>query len=417
MLGAVLGAGTTAAGSALFHEPKEPREWSDRYGNIHDRPLTPEEKKERRQFVARAALIGALGGAGASLGASRLIGKRLGRAERQMAESHLEPFRELISRYKTQAARVAGTGGDIEKRWNRRIRTAEKLYEKQKRKVEELADVTSDRRAGLPFHGGLHSVDSSSFDWRPYSADHLAGKHFDRLAKEQGMSPIFTKAPRTRGGQDAQNVFDQMVTSAMSKTSSPAFLGELEKIARFNVGAAGTGAALLAALSAYGTAADRRQDRMLQDMGVLSDRQVDGRSAARRRRSAALAAAGGLAAGLGYPHLRKRVLEAATENMANAVRPAIEASRSSAEDVAKQSIRAAREEAEELIRDQVRQGQEFLEKNLKSQSEEAGAGFVRGMLNPFRWGKAKKASAAGLEYTDGPSRIPLSRLNFSSSTG
>jgi hypothetical protein len=241
MLGAVLGGGTAGAGSALFYEPTEPREWSDQHGNIYDRPLTPEEKKARRQFVARAALLGALGGAGASVGASSLIGKRIARVERQAAreavESHLEPFRKLISSYKTQAARVANTGGDIEKRWNRRVRTAEKLYKQQEQQAEKLVDAASGRRAHLLFRGKLHPSDSGAIDWRQYSAAHLADKHFDRLAKKQGMPPVFSQVPRT--GEDlkaaelqAQSVFDQMVTSAMSKTSAAVFQAELQKIAR-----------------------------------------------------------------------------------------------------------------------------------------------------------------------------------------
>lgn len=247
LLGSVLGSGVSAAGARLMYEPQPPVEWMDEHGNIFDRPMTAEEKKARRQFVAQAALFGAVGGAGMSLGASGLVGRRIAKVEREAAQEamqdSLEPFRKLISEYKTRYNAVAmhNASNPLAKRFKKKIDVAEKLYEQQEQQVDNLVKTVSKRRAQLPFRGTLHRPDSGVIDWTQLSSAHLVDQHFDGLAKQHGHPPVFSGAPQTAkdvasAEETAKRVFEDMVSKALTKTSSAAFQAELDKVAALTKG-------------------------------------------------------------------------------------------------------------------------------------------------------------------------------------
>jgi hypothetical protein len=207
------------------------------YGNIYSRPLTREEKNTRLQIAAAAALAGALGGAGISLGGSKLLRARVSSLEREAAEQvgrdFLDPLKELIGDWTAQRnALQAGMpqGAPPYKGLDKRIEKARVLLRTQERHVKGLADEAAANRAALPFVGGLGpSRSGSAIDWRPMSHEGVVGEHFDSLAKTHGYPEMNLN--------NAYQVFNDAVEKAMTKTSRAAFLAELEKIS-FRTGAA-----------------------------------------------------------------------------------------------------------------------------------------------------------------------------------
>lgn len=241
LIGAVLGGGAGAAGSALFYEPTNPREWVDEHGVVRDRPLTLEEKRTRNQLISAVALAGALGGGGLALGGSRYLAKRVATAERkaakELADDYLLPLRHNIDDYKAEYAKSvdrSGKGSIHSKRWKKRVNVAKQMLKKERGKVNKLLDTADKRRSQVPFRGYFRPEGGkgSGYDYSKMTHPGLVERHFTRFAKRQGY-PAMNKMPDGKENPSAAfEVFDSAVTSKMTKVSYASMMNELEKIAK-----------------------------------------------------------------------------------------------------------------------------------------------------------------------------------------
>ena len=237
LIGAVIGGGAGAAGGALSYETRNPREWLDEYGNVKDRPLLPHEKKERLNRAAVAAILGAAGGAGATLGASHLIGSRMRAGEQEASEKVigdvLAPLHSIIDDARSERSAVLAktrkTTADFLRgeELKNTVRTGETVLAEQKKALRKLVDTAAGNRSKLLFHGAYKPKDvpegvASGFDWSQTTHEGLAGKHLDALAQSAG-EPKLTLS-------NAYKVFHTIVQKAMTKTSEASFLRELSLI-------------------------------------------------------------------------------------------------------------------------------------------------------------------------------------------
>lgn len=227
LVGAALGGTAGGVLGALAYEPTKPREWVDEQGNIYDRPLTDEEQKTRLAVATASALAGALGGAGVSLGGAKLLRDRVTAVERegaqQVANEFLQPLRHLLddwtsARIAQQVSKPGWARSQTGKTLDKRIEAARVLLQKQEKKIGDLVDTAAERRAGVPFVGGIIGDQPSM--------SHLGAvkAYTTGFAKRYGHPEMNL--------DNAYRVFTDAVSSKMTKVSAAAFRSELEKIAR-----------------------------------------------------------------------------------------------------------------------------------------------------------------------------------------
>jgi hypothetical protein len=242
LLGATIGSGLGAAGASIFHEPAKAREWTDENGQIQGRPLTREETSAKRQLVARVALLGAVGGASASLGTSALLGRRIAAAERsaakRIAEGYLTPMRGVIEKYKGLHATVAGSPGGVggksqaAKNLLARVNKANELLGEQEKAIQGLLGAAEKRRAQVPFRGAVRPrTPRKGYDPSQLSHVGMVDQHFDDFAKAHGYGGIRVDATGNPNPMAPFDIFNDAVEKAMTKTSQAAFAHELHKIA------------------------------------------------------------------------------------------------------------------------------------------------------------------------------------------
>lgn len=158
LTGAGLGGLGAGALGALTHEPSEPLEWIDADGKLHGRRPTAQEKKQYRDRVLKAALVGAALGSGASLGGGALRRHGLSAAERAelpaVTAERLTGLKNVLEEFENAAKRatIPGTGEAALRK--ERVERARSTLSSQEKKLLKLLEDAEEARAGAPW-GGL----------------------------------------------------------------------------------------------------------------------------------------------------------------------------------------------------------------------------------------------------------------------
>lgn len=164
LVGGAAGAALGGGAGAVSYQPKDPKIWLDEDGRIQDRQLTPVERGQRKDRTTRAALIGALLGAGGGVGGSALrranITDKEARSVQNLVDLHLTGLRthqqdlakELEAVEEAKKRRVFRPGGKLRKR----LRAATDLLSHEEQTLKGLAGEAAKNRDAAPFGGILH---------------------------------------------------------------------------------------------------------------------------------------------------------------------------------------------------------------------------------------------------------------------
>ena len=245
MIGAVLGGGVGAAGGHLSYKPVSPLEWMDEKGDVWSRNMTEDEKKARAALRAKAALIGALGGAALSIGGAQLRLKQLAKADVEAAEGavnqYMDPIREVLDDYAATASRLGNRSPKSApaKKAKRELNAAQKIYDGHLKAIDDLAEQAKTERAQEAFGGWTKSKVRSQRDPKkvlqntPWSNLTLTGKvhgHFYEWAKKNGFGQAQAgPLGRVEKGITPWNP-DQVMRAAVAGMTKKAFARELALI-------------------------------------------------------------------------------------------------------------------------------------------------------------------------------------------
>lgn len=158
LTGAGIGGLGVGAVSAITHEPRQPLEWLDEDGNFHSRNATPIERREYRDRILKAALLGASIGAGASLGVSKFRRYSLAQAEKdalpEILKERLSGLRNVLSEFEDSAAKAKIPGTAEQALRQARVGRAKQMLSAQERRLEKLLGDAEAARSGAAW-GGL----------------------------------------------------------------------------------------------------------------------------------------------------------------------------------------------------------------------------------------------------------------------
>ncbi len=244
LVGAVLGGAAGGIGSHLSYKTSEPLEWMNEHGEILSRSMSREERDARAAARAKAALIGAIGGAGLSLAGAQLRLRQLAKADVRAAEGavnqYMDPLREALDNYSRNVSvfknKPRGLSSRLGRKAKKELDAAEKIYAGHLDAIKNLAEEAEEQRAQAAFGGWTSSKIRSQRDPRktlqdtPWSDLTLTGKvhnHFYEWAREHGFGA--TKAGplgRVEKGITPWNP-DQVMAAAVSDMTKKAFVREL----------------------------------------------------------------------------------------------------------------------------------------------------------------------------------------------
>jgi len=225
LAGGLLGAGAGAAGQSLMYEPKRPRDWMDREGNVFRRPLSRKEKKQKVDLLLQAAALAALGGGALSVGGGALARATVAKVERELAprviDEHLEGLRNIVRQRHDLWRRREG--GRLVTRASRKASeldyyNARNLLGTEEKKLQGLLVKAKKERAKLPWGGpsrrseGGRRIDPGS----RYSPDRFTthqgqiSEHYRDLRKAYHLPPLQGPDDRHTGEKFYESMLDRL---------------------------------------------------------------------------------------------------------------------------------------------------------------------------------------------------------------
>jgi hypothetical protein len=206
LVGSVLGSGVGLTGGAYTWEPDTPKEWTDETGRVYSRKLTQDEKQQRARYLARAALMGTLGGAvagpGVSTGRRALQGATEARVAKETAEPYLHGLREVSEELQRRAQFRPVPGGakpapgSIRQTTKRKAELAQKLLRAEETKLTQgLLGTASKERGKAPFGGPFTGVvrkatragEKSRAEWSPRTHEGQIAGYLEGLRKTHDL--------------------------------------------------------------------------------------------------------------------------------------------------------------------------------------------------------------------------------------
>lgn len=239
IVGAGLGGAAGALGGGAAYEPKAPRVTMDERGLIHERSLTSKEQAQKGKASRKAALLGALMGAGGSLGVSGIRRSNITKKEGEAVEALVGLHTEGLKKNRDELAKTLRAIGEDKKNrvfrpsgaLKKELKATAEVLRSERKELRGLKGVAEENRNAAPWGGWFHDVRSVAKDKplekipsRTKTHEGLVANRYAKL-REEFKLPAFDEGPTGREAM-GEGFYREMVKKwpGKKKTASAQYL-------------------------------------------------------------------------------------------------------------------------------------------------------------------------------------------------